>query len=155
MSRVLISAFLFVFLGFGFLAGSAAANGHNCDDYEFREDAQAALPNSPTLDGNDNDGKACESLPSRGGGSGSGSVDSGNTGGGSSDGGDADSDDDSDDVSSGDDGDFSKTGSDNVAGLPATGTGPLTSSSEMLVVMLAVSALVSGAVAMHLRLRVR
>jgi hypothetical protein len=43
----------------------------NCDDFDFQEDAQAELDRNPAdpngLDGNDNDGLACESLPSRGG----------------------------------------------------------------------------------------
>lgn len=42
----------------------------NCDDFEFQEDAQAELDADPSdphgLDGNDNDGIACEDLPSRG-----------------------------------------------------------------------------------------
>lgn len=41
----------------------------NCDDFQFQEDAQAhmeAHPGDPdNLDGNDNDGLACETLPSR------------------------------------------------------------------------------------------
>ena len=43
--------------------------GKDCGDFTFQEDAQAFLdldPSDPSgLDGNDNDGKACESLPSR------------------------------------------------------------------------------------------
>lgn len=43
----------------------------NCDDFDFREEAQAKYDEDPSdphgLDGNDNDGLACEHLPSRGG----------------------------------------------------------------------------------------
>lgn len=42
----------------------------NCDDFEFQEDAQAEYDADPSdphgLDGDDNDGIACESLPPRG-----------------------------------------------------------------------------------------
>jgi hypothetical protein len=46
------------------------ADSHNCSDYEYQEDAQAALTagDPDNLDA-DNDGRACEDLPSRGGGS--------------------------------------------------------------------------------------
>ena len=44
----------------------------NCSDFQFQEDAQAEFDRDRSdphnLDGNDNDGKACESLRSRGGG---------------------------------------------------------------------------------------
>ncbi|WP_431925608.1 excalibur calcium-binding domain-containing protein [Amycolatopsis tucumanensis] len=40
---------------------------YNCDDFTYQEDAQAILDQDPSdphgLDGNDNDGIACESLP--------------------------------------------------------------------------------------------
>ena len=49
-------------------AGPAAAL--NCSDFAYQEDAQAFLDADPTdpegLDGNDNDGIACESRPRRG-----------------------------------------------------------------------------------------
>ena len=42
----------------------------NCDDFDFREDAQAVYDADPSdpheLDGNDNDGRACEGRPTRG-----------------------------------------------------------------------------------------
>ena len=54
------------------LAGTAfAADVYNCDNFTYQEEAQAVLdqdrsdPNQ--LDGTDNDGRACESLPSNGG----------------------------------------------------------------------------------------
>ena len=41
----------------------------NCSDFTYQEEAQAVYDQDPTdpngLDGNDNDGKACESLPHR------------------------------------------------------------------------------------------
>jgi hypothetical protein len=59
----------------GFLVADPAVASHSGDldcvpDFTFREDAQAHLeahPGDPdNLDGNDNDGLACEDLPSRG-----------------------------------------------------------------------------------------
>lgn len=50
---------------FGATAPAMAAT-LTCDDFTYQEDAQAALPLNPGLDGNDDDGKACEGLPSRG-----------------------------------------------------------------------------------------
>jgi hypothetical protein len=70
--RLLFSVLLL--LG-GFLVADPAVAGHSGDldcvpDFTFREDAQAHLeahPGDPdNLDGNDNDGLACEDLPSRG-----------------------------------------------------------------------------------------
>ncbi len=49
----------------GVAAPPASARGR-CADYSYQEDAQADLPNFPSLDGNDKDSRACESLPSRG-----------------------------------------------------------------------------------------
>jgi hypothetical protein len=53
-------------------AGAALAAGadvKNCDDFRYQEDAQAVYDEDTTdpnkLDGNDDDGRACESLPSR------------------------------------------------------------------------------------------
>ncbi len=50
-------------------APAQAYHGINCPDFDFQEDAQAALEEDPSdphgLDGNDNDGRACEHLPSR------------------------------------------------------------------------------------------
>ena len=50
------------------LATPLAAN-LNCSDFKYQEDAQAVYDQDPSdpngLDGNDNDGKACESLPHR------------------------------------------------------------------------------------------
>lgn len=49
---------------------AAQAADLDCSDFAFQEDAQAELDADPTdpngLDGNDDDGLACESLPSRG-----------------------------------------------------------------------------------------
>ena len=61
---------------------AAAQNTYNCDDFEFQEDAQAVLDQDPSDPHNldsDDDGIACESLPSRGdgGGGGGGDDDSG------------------------------------------------------------------------------
>ncbi|MCE3554033.1 excalibur calcium-binding domain-containing protein [Pseudonocardia sp. RS11V-5] len=49
---------------FGATAPAMAATV-TCSDFTYEEDAQAALPLNPGLDGN-HDGKACESLPGRG-----------------------------------------------------------------------------------------
>ncbi|WP_328304911.1 excalibur calcium-binding domain-containing protein [Actinomycetospora sp. NBC_00405] len=53
-------------------AGAALAAGadvKNCDDFRYQEDAQAVYDEDTTdpnkLDGKDDDGRACESLPSR------------------------------------------------------------------------------------------
>lgn len=53
-------------------AGAALAAGadvKNCSDFDYQEDAQAVYDDDTTdpneLDGNDDDGRACESLPSR------------------------------------------------------------------------------------------
>lgn len=147
MSRVLISAFLFVFLGFGAIAVPAAAQGDlNCDDFDTQEEAQAVFDADPSdpngLDGNDNDGIACESLPSGGGGSGD----------------DGASDDGTDDGAT-DDGDSDDTGSDaaeNTTELPDTGTGPASvSESKVMILVLAVGSLLCAAVGGHLRLHPR
>ena len=89
MGRVGLVLIALFALTFG-MTTSASASGHNCENYQFQEDAQAvynADPSDPNgLDGNDNDGRACESLPSRGTSSGGGSTDTGSgtgTGGGS------------------------------------------------------------------------
>lgn len=50
-----------------FVNPAPAGQGANCSDFTYQEDAQAALGQYPGLDGNDNDGIACESLPSSGG----------------------------------------------------------------------------------------
>ena len=51
------------------LAGVALAQDLDCGDFTWQEDAQAVLDRDPSdphgLDGDDNDGKACEHLPSR------------------------------------------------------------------------------------------
>ncbi len=41
-----------------------SGTGLTCDDFEYQEEAQAALPSNERLDG-DGNGIACESLPSR------------------------------------------------------------------------------------------
>jgi hypothetical protein len=47
----------------------SGAGALNCDNFQFQEDAQEVLDQDPSdpngLDGNDNDGIACESLPHR------------------------------------------------------------------------------------------
>jgi hypothetical protein len=50
-------------------AFAAGADVKNCDDFQYQEDAQEVYDADTTdpnqLDGNDDDGRACESLPSR------------------------------------------------------------------------------------------
>jgi LPXTG-motif cell wall-anchored protein len=57
----------------------------NCDDFATQEEAQAVFDQDPSdpngLDGNDNDGIACENLPSGGGGTTSGGTNAGGGGG--------------------------------------------------------------------------
>jgi hypothetical protein len=52
------------------LPATALAQDLNCDAFSYQEEAQAVLDRDPSdpngLDGNDDDGRACESLPSRG-----------------------------------------------------------------------------------------
>ena len=53
------------------LAGTAfAADTYNCGDFTYQEEAQSVLDQNSSdpnqLDGNDDDGRACESLPSNG-----------------------------------------------------------------------------------------
>lgn len=52
------------------LAGVAFAQDLNCDDFDTQEEAQAEYDSDTSdphgLDGNDNDGVACEHLPSSG-----------------------------------------------------------------------------------------
>ena len=50
-------------VGWGGIA--TAGQGANCSDFQYQEDAQAALPQYPGLDG-EGDGVACETLPRRG-----------------------------------------------------------------------------------------
>ena len=74
---------------------AAAQQDLNCDDFATQEEAQAEFNRDPSdpngLDGNDNDGIACESLPSGssggGGGEGAGSGTIGRSSGGSDSGG--------------------------------------------------------------------
>ena len=55
------------------LAGVAFAQDRNCGDFEFQEDAQAALRSGdPDNLDDDDDGEACETLPRRGSSSGRG-----------------------------------------------------------------------------------
>ena len=64
-----VGVFFTAALSFGF-SGTANAADLNCSNFTYQEDAQAEYnkdtsdPNG--LDGDDNDGRACESLPSRG-----------------------------------------------------------------------------------------
>jgi len=134
MMRVLLSAFLFALIGFGSLATVAGAQDIDCTDVTFEEaqDIWAQDPSDPhMLDGN-KDGIACENkAPGRGG-----------SGNGDGAGAAADNSDDAEALS-------------NTNELAAVGTGPAASSSETLIVALAVSALLCGAVANHLRVHVR
>jgi hypothetical protein len=55
------------------MAGVAFAQDRNCSDFEFQEDAQAALRSGdPDNLDDDDDGEACETLPRRGSSSGRG-----------------------------------------------------------------------------------
>lgn len=62
----------------GAVAPPAQAADKDCDDFKFQEDAQAVLDANKSdpnrLDGNDNDGLACESLPRRSTGGGGGTT---------------------------------------------------------------------------------
>lgn len=58
--------------GFWKIGDSCTTNSLNCSDFEFQEDAQSFFEscggksnNINRLDGNDKDGRACESLPPR------------------------------------------------------------------------------------------
>jgi hypothetical protein len=58
------------------MAGIAFAQDRNCSDFEFQEDAQAALRSGdPDNLDDDDDGEACETLPRRGSSSGRGASD--------------------------------------------------------------------------------
>jgi hypothetical protein len=58
------------------MAGVAFAQDRNCSDFEFQEDAQAALRSGdPDNLDDDDDGEACETLPRRGSSSGRGASD--------------------------------------------------------------------------------
>jgi len=134
MMRVLLAAVLFALIGFGSLATTAGAQDIDCTDVTY-EDAQAIWAQDPSdpywLDGNKN-GVACESNAPGGSESGNGNdTDAA-----------ADNSDDAEALS-------------NTNELAAVGTGPAASSSETLIVTLAVSALLCGAVANHLRVHVR
>lgn len=146
MVRTLPSALLFALIGFGSLAAAAGAQDIDCPELTFEEaqDILAQDPSDPNrLDGN-NDGIACEDSVSGGGDSGSGSDT------------DDAADDDSDDAGSGDDGESDGSGDGNeTTALPETGTGPVAASSDTLIAMLLSGALCFGAVATHLRLRIR
>lgn len=133
MSRVILSAFLFAIVGFGSLATAASAQDLNCDDFDTQEEAQAVFDADPSdpngLDGNDNDGNACESLPSGGGGG-------------------------SDDGASDDAGDDGATDDEDVGALPDTGTGPASDSPSMAIVtILSAAALLCAAASLQVRSR--
>jgi Excalibur calcium-binding domain len=75
MKKIAAIAAAFVLAGFGFVGVSNAAaptqqlQDVDCDDFEYQEDAQAVLeedPDDPNRLDADNDGVACEELPSRG-----------------------------------------------------------------------------------------
>ena len=118
MIRTSLAALLVALLAVFALSPSVSADGHNCDDYATQEEAQAALPSSPTLDGNDNDGIACEHLPSGGGGA---DTDNG------------------DDNGNGDD--------DGTTTLPETGTGSASASAAMSIFgIFAVLLMVGGSI---------
>ena len=69
MRRIALA--LLVVLALIGMAVPVSAQDLNCDDFATQEEAQAVLNADPSdpfgLDGNDNDGIACESLPSGGG----------------------------------------------------------------------------------------
>ena len=71
MIRTLYLATLCMAATLVFAPAALAQTDLNCtEDFDFQEDAQAVLEADPSdpngLDGNDNDGIACEELPSRG-----------------------------------------------------------------------------------------
>jgi hypothetical protein len=82
--RRLLLAALCMAATFAFAPAAVAQDELNCEDFATQEEAQAELDADPSdpngLDGNDNDGRACESLPSGGG------TGGGGTGGGGSQG---------------------------------------------------------------------
>ena len=128
MTRLLMA--LFVALGLGIVGtASVGAQNLNCDNFATQEEAQAVFnadPSDPNgLDGNDNDGKACESLPSGGGGS--------TTGGTTTD---------------------TTTTTTTGMALPSTGAGVMAGgSSSTMAVVLAALAVVSATVAASMRTR--
>jgi hypothetical protein len=70
LRRTAVAAVLFAGLSIPMAGTAFAADTYNCPDFQYQEDAQAVFnqdtsdPNQ--LDGDDQDGLACESLPSRG-----------------------------------------------------------------------------------------
>jgi hypothetical protein len=69
-SAALLAATVLVFCGVLLTATPSEAQDLDCSDFDSREDAQEELernPGDPSNLDNDNDGIACESLPSRGG----------------------------------------------------------------------------------------
>lgn len=136
MRRILVSAFLFAFLIFGGLAGSAAAQDLDCADFSTQGEAQDNLnanPGDPNGLDRDNDGIACETLPG---------------GGGSEDtaaeepvAGEVVPEDTASDVAAED-----------TDELPATGTGPITGQgSTALMTLLAAGALLCAGAGYHVR----
>lgn len=76
--RLLALAALTAALVFAWVPAAGAQTDLNCDDFEFQEDAQAVLdqdPSDPNGLDSDNDGIACEDLPSGSGGGGTGGGD--------------------------------------------------------------------------------
>lgn len=151
MSRILISALLFAFIGFASLATVAGAQNLNCDDFDTQEEAQANLnanPSDPNGLDRDNDGQACDTFNYGGGG---GSSDGGSDEGATDDG-------EADDTASDDDGSADDGGNagDDVGELPDTGSGPVSSSqAHVMISLLIVGSLLCVAAASHLRIRTR
>lgn len=73
-----VAAVAAVLLVVAWAPNASAQEEFDCEDFQFQEDAQAVLDQDPSDPHNldsDDDGVACESLPSRGGGGGGGGDD--------------------------------------------------------------------------------
>lgn len=152
MSRMRLPAAFLLAFTLSAAAGTAAVaqDDLNCDDFEFQEDAQQVYDQDTSdpngLDGDDQDGLACESLPSRG------SDDDTSAD-------DGDVDDDSDADADGDDGDADDSGDDEVTmptgGVAAGGggTAPTTTNPGGALLGLVAAAGAFGAGALALRER--
>lgn len=165
MSRRILSALLFVLVGFASMAtATVAQDDFNCDDFPNRDAAQAELDANPSdpngLDGrpgaDNGDGQACENFNYGSGESSSGGGNEGSDGGESSDDGGA-----GEDTSSGDSDsepvaeDDDAVVDDETSELPDTGTGPVSAApSTGLVAMLALGTLLCTAAATQVRSRV-
>lgn len=125
--RRIILALIFVFGVFG-MAAPAGAQDLNCADFGTQEEAQAAYnadPSDPHGLDRDNDGIACESLVSGGGGGGTAEAPV--------------------------DGGTGTVGGDATDELPATGIGPMTATSGANALVFGVSAMLLASGALVLR----